>query len=196
MSPLGLKVVGFWTAAAVALTGCGVELEVATSPVSQTVPVTAVGVEGYVELPFDVPKEAQGDIVIEEVGADVTVVNASHGTTMTFTVRVSDRGTATSATAPYVFTENNKPAYFNSAAVVLPPTPFAAGTSTPQHIASAALAQYLKSPRLWIIVGNRISTLGVGDLPPLELALNNLVLHAKLKKSFLGLAPAGEAAGL
>jgi hypothetical protein len=51
-------------------------------------------------------------------------------------------------------------------------------------------------PRIWIIVSNTVTSSGIGDPLPLELRLEDMVLHAIVSKPFEGLEGALGPSGL
>jgi hypothetical protein len=174
---------------------CAPVVEVQTDPISQAIPVTAVGLQSYVEIAIDLPPQSQGDIHVEDVSADLTVRNPSRGTNMRFSARVSLEGTATPET-PYLFTELNRPAYFAQSVLVLGEKTYAAGSATPERLLGAPLIPALGSPRLWLIISNTVTSLGLGDVLPLEIRLEGIVLHAVVTKSLAGASGGLDATGL
>lgn len=184
----------FWLAASLAL-ACAPVVEVQTDPIDQAIPVTSVGAQSYVEIAIDLPPQSQGDIHVEDVYADLTVRNPSRGTSMRFSARVSLEGTATPE-APYLFTEINRPAYFARSVVVLGDKVYAAGTATPERLMGAPLIPALGKPRMWLIISNTVTSLGLGDLFPLEIRLENIVLHAVVTKSLAGVSGGLDVTGL
>jgi hypothetical protein len=183
-------------AALLAAAGCAPVVEVQTDPVSQSVPITSVGVQSYVELAIDLPPQSQGDVQVNDVSADLQVHNGSRGTNMLLELRVSLTGTATSKT-PYVFTEVNRPSYFASSVALLGPKTYSAGTTTPEHVEGAALIKAIGKPTLWLIVSNTVQSVGLGDsLSSLQVDLNQVVLHAVVTKSLAGAGGGLETTGL
>jgi hypothetical protein len=182
------------------LCACSVEVDVATPPATQAVPVTSYGVPVYAEVAVDLPEESQGDIItVTHVALRGQVVNPAQSTRMELELRLvsaTDEGTATPET-PFLFTQLNRPAYYQNAAVLLGPTVYAPGTSTPFAITDPALVAVVGQPRLWLIVRNTASATGlVGDPFPLELKLEDMVLEAQVVKSFEGLSGAQGVLGL
>jgi hypothetical protein len=181
----------FWSLAAASLAlGCAPIVEVQTDPQSQSIPVTSLGVESYVEIAIDLPPQSQGaleDIDVQEVWADLQVHNPSNSTSMLFSFRVSLQGTATPQT-PYVFTAVSRPSYFNAATVLLGPKTYAAGSTTTERITGTSLVPALGRPRIWLIVSNTVNNLGLGEVLPLEIRLQNMVVHAVVQKSLGGLS--------
>jgi hypothetical protein len=175
---------------------CGVSVEVKTDPLpDQKIPVTSIGLATYAEVAVDLPGVSLGDIQVQDLSADLDVANTSGASTMTVSVRVSTQGTATPGT-PFLFSEAAKPPYFNQAVVVLPPTPFPANKTTHQHINATSLTALINQPRLWIIVSNTVTQVGIGDALPLELDLKNTTVHAAVSKSLAGLNGMTDLAGM
>ena len=182
--------------AALLATGCAPVVEVQTDPVNQSIPITGVGVQSYVELAIDLPPQSQGDVEVNDVSADLQVHNASRATSMLLELRVSLTGTATPQ-VPFPFTEVNRPSYFATSVAVLGPKTYAGGTTTPEHIEGAALIPAIGKPRLWLIVSNTVTSVGLGDsLSSLQANLNQVVLHAVVTKSLAGAGGGLETTGL
>lgn len=174
-----------------ALCSCGVEVEVATDPLSVDIPETSVGVTVDAEVALDIPPQALGDIVVEEVSATMEVVNTSKASPMQVEVRLSKQGTAQPG-SPIVYPHATRPTYVDSATLLLSKT-YPAGTTTAETIKNPVLATLVKEKRIYLIVSNTVSSLGFTDKLPLTIRLQNAVLHATVSKS---LASAGGAVPL
>jgi hypothetical protein len=137
-----------------------------------------------------------GDVEVNDVSADLQVHNASRATNMLLELRVSLTGTATPQ-VPFAFTEVNRPSYFANSVAVLGPKTYAGGSTTPEHIEGAALIPAIGTPRLWLIVSNTVTSVGLGDsLSSLQANLNQVVLHAVVTKSLAGAGGGLETTGL
>lgn len=174
-------------------TACGVEVEVQTDPISATIPITSIGVDNYAEVAVDLPSASRGDIQVKEISADVVIVNRSSASTITLSLRVSGEGKAT-PDSPLVFGPV-KPAYYDKAIELIPPTSFAPGASTPMHVDATALKVLLDEPRLYFIATNTVSRQGLGELG-LKLELQNARLHAVVTKSLQSANGAVDLTGL
>lgn len=181
---------------ALLLTACTSTVEVQTTPVDVSVPALSVGTDAYVEVAIDIPPHPQGDITIEQIEGAVKVVNPTLGTAMTFSLRLSTEGTATPET-PAVFTPVTLPTYYSRAAVLLPVEQYAGGTQRDKKItASDALKEAIKHPRIWVIVGNKVSSLGLTDSLPVQLELQGLTFNVLATKGFGSIGGATEVTGL
>lgn len=190
----------FAFAAGALLAGCGVTVEVQTDPVSQEIPVTSLGVPAYAEIAVDIPPEARGDITIREISGTVTIVNPAPGTDMNLSLRLSTQGTATPDT-PYLFTAANKPAYYDTAIALLGPKVYTRNSRTLETIPArtediTAFASAVRNERIWLIVGNTITSAGLGDVLPLKIRLEGLVVRVVVDKSLQGLSNGMDVAGL
>lgn len=181
--------------AALAAAACAPVVEVQTDPLSQAIPVTSLGLQTFVELAIELPPQSQGDVQVDDVYADLQVHNASRATSMLLELRVSLEGTA-KPEAPFAFTELNKPAYFSRSVALLGPKSYAAGATVPEHVAGAALIPAIGKPVLWLIVSNTVNNVGLGDVLPLQVSLNQVVLHAVVTKSLAGIGGGLETTGL
>jgi len=180
------------------LTACSAELSVDTPPQSVAIPVTSALRPVYVEVAVDMPEETRGiDAVVKEITADLTVYNPSQSFTLRSSARLSLTGTAT-PDKPLLYTDNNPPPYYATAEELLPPRDFPPGTRTPVHAHSPTLARAIGEERIWIIVNNTVTSAGVGNPLelPLELRLEDIVLHALISKPFDGLEGALGPSGL
>lgn len=169
------------------LTACTAEVAVDTPPQSVTIPVTSAIKPVYVEVAVDMPEETQDlQVQVKEISADLVVVNPSKAFTLKSSARLSLTGQAT-PDQPIVYSDNNPPPYYASAEELLPQQPFPPGTSTPVNVNSPALVKAIGKPRIWVIVANTVSSTGIGDPLPLELQLQDIVLHVTVAKPFDGL---------
>lgn len=170
------------------LAACSAEVAVDTPPTSTSIPITSIGDPVYAEVAVDLPAETQGlDVIVKEVSATFTVQNTSTVFTLTTSARVSLTGTAEPDQVIF-YTDRNRPAYYATAGELLASTNFAPRESKDVNVTSPVLAQALGKQRLWVIVSNSISRVGIGTQPlPLEINLNNIVIHATVTKEFRGL---------
>lgn len=187
-------------AALALLAGCGVTVGVQTDPVSQAIPVTSLRLDTFAEIAVDIPPEARGDITIRQISGQVTIVNPAPGTDMNLSLRVSTQGTA-KPDMPYAFTALNKPAYFDSAISLIAPKVYTRNSRTVEPIPTrtediAAFASAVRNERIWLIVGNTITNVGLGDALPLEIRLEGLVVKVVVDKSLQGLSNGMDVAGL
>jgi hypothetical protein len=180
---------------AVFLLACAPVVEVQTDPITQSVPVTSVGLQSYVELAIDLPPQSQGDVQVNDVTADLQVQNGSRASNMLLELRVSLTGTAT-PDVPFAFTELNRPAYYPGSVALLGPKTYAGGTTTPEHVQGAALIPAIGKPRLWLIVSNTVNSVGFGDALPLQVNLKDIVVHAVVTKSLAGAGGGLETTGI
>ena len=179
------------------LSACSAEVDVETEPFNQDVTVTSIAAPVYAEVAIDLPEEAQGtDLTVRDVSADFVVVNPTRGLSLQVSARLSLQGTAT-PDAPVLYTNANLPAYFSQATVLLEPRTFAPGERLPVRIEGPALTQAIGRQRIWLIVSNTVTRLGIGaDTPPVEIRLEDIILRATVEKDFPGLGGALEVGGL
>ncbi|MFY0571819.1 hypothetical protein ACN28E_49430 [Archangium lansingense] len=180
------------------LTACSADVSVDTPPQSVTIPVTSVARAIHVEVAVDMPEETQSlDVNVKEITADLTVVNPSKTFTLKSSARLSLTGTAT-PDEPKFYSDSNLPPYYASSEELLPQKEFAPNSSTPVLVNSPTLAKAIGKERIWIIVSNTVTEAGVGNPLelPLELRLENIVLHAVVSKPFEGLEGALGPSGL
>jgi hypothetical protein len=179
------------------LTACSAELAVDTPPQSVAIPVTSALRPVYVEVAVDMPQETQDlDIIVKEITADLTVFNPSKAFTLKSSARLSLTGTAT-PDSPIIYSDNNPPPYYATAEELLPQKDFPPNSRTPVNVNSPTLAKAIGKPRIWIIVSNTVTqTGGFGDPLPLELRLEDMVLHVVISKPFEGLEGALGPSGL
>jgi hypothetical protein len=169
------------------LSACSAEVAVDTPPVSQSIPITSVLEPVYVEVAVDLPEATQGlDVTVKEITADLTVRNPSQAFTLETSARLSLTGNAT-PDKPSFYSKNTLPAYYATSDELLAPRTFAPNSSTPVHITSPALAKAIGQPRIWVIVSNTVTRAGIGGALPLQIDLENIVLHALVSKPFRGL---------
>jgi hypothetical protein len=179
------------------LTACSAELAVDTPPQSVAIPVTSAIRPVYVEAAVDMPEETQDlDVTVKQITADLTVFNPSKAFILRSSARLSLTGTATPS-QPVVYSDNNPPAYYATAEELLPQRDFQPNTRTPVNINSPTLATAIGKKRIWVIVANTVVQTGaIGDPLPLELRLEDIVMHAVIAKPFDGLEGALGPTGL
>jgi hypothetical protein len=178
------------------LTACSAEVAVTTEPFDQTVPVTSLLEPVYAEVAIDVPNEAVGDVIVEDISADLTVVNPTRSLTLETGARLSLTGRAT-PDEPVLYTNNNLPAYFNTASILLPTQAFAPGESKAITIKDPVLKQAAGKPRIWLIVNNTVKRLGIGtDTLPVNILLKDITFHAVVTKPFPNVGGGLEVGGL
>ncbi|SEU34349.1 hypothetical protein [Stigmatella erecta] len=179
------------------LTACSAEVDVATEPIDQSIPLTSLLEPVYLEIALDLPEESQGDVTVQAVAADLTVVNPTRALTLALGIRLSLEGRATPG-SPVPYTDRNLPAYFPRASVVLPTQDFAPGARMPVHTENPVLQQALGKPRIWIIVNNTVRKVGLGgaDTLPVNIRLEDIVFSATVTKPFPGVGGGLEVGGL
>ena len=178
------------------LTACSAELAVDTPPQTVAIPVTSALKPVYVEVAVDMPEETKGlDVVVKEITVDLTVFNPSKAFTLRSSARLSLVGTAT-PDKPIIYGDNNPPPYYATAEELLPQKDFPPSTRTPVNVNSPTLAKAIGKDRIWIIVSNMVTSSGIGDPLPLELRLEDMILHAVVSKPFEGLEGALGPSGL
>jgi hypothetical protein len=178
------------------LTACSAEVAVETDPFNQTVPVTSLLEPVYAEVAIDVPNEAVGDVIIQEISASLTVVNPTRSLTLKAGARLSLEGKAT-PDQPLLYTNSNLPAYFARATELLPTQAFAPGEHKPVNITGNVLVEAAGKPRIWIIVNNTVEKVGIGtDTLPVNILLENIIFRATVTKPFPGVGGALEVGGL
>jgi hypothetical protein len=181
---------------ALLLSACSAEVAVETPPQSQAIPVTSIGDPVYAEVAVDLPPETQGlDVIVKDVHATLTMVNPSQAFTLDTSVRLSFTGTA-EPNKPILYSEQNKPAYYASAEELMPRRSFAPNSRTPVTLSSPGLVKVIGKERIWIIVSNTVTRATIGGVLPLEIQLQDAVLHATVSKSFNGLEGALGVGGL
>lgn len=178
------------------LSACSAEITVQTEPTEQSVPVTSLLEPVYAEVAIDVPNEAVGDVIVQEISVDLTVVNPTRSLTLEAGARLSLTGQAT-PDEPVLYTNNNLPAYFNQASILLPTQSFAPGEHKPFTIKDPVLVQAAGKRRIWLIVNNTVKRIGIGsDTLPVNILLQNIVFHATVTKPFKGVGGAMEVGGM
>lgn len=179
------------------LAACSAELAVDTPPQSVAIPVTSAIRPVYVEVAVDMPEETQGlDVEVKQITADLIVFNPSKAFILRSSARLSLTGTATPE-QPVIYSDNNPPPYYATAEELLPQREFQPNTRTPVNVNSPTLAKAIGKKRIWVIVANTVATTGgIGDPLPLELRLEDIVLHALIAKPFDGLEGALGPTGL
>ncbi|HVE85244.1 MAG TPA: hypothetical protein VND93_20470 [Myxococcales bacterium] len=195
MNAIRLNAARLLPLAVLAAAACAPVVQVQTDPVNQSIPVTSVGVQAYVEVAIDLPPESQGDVLVNQALLDVQVQNASRSAKMLVELRASLQGTATPET-PYAFTEANRPAYFANSIAVLAPKSYDAGATVQEHVDATPLRDAIGKPRLWLIVANTVTSVGFGEVFPLQINLNQIILHATVTKSLAGAGGALETTGM
>jgi hypothetical protein len=180
------------------LTACSAEVDVATEPVDQSVPLTSLLEPVYLEVALDLPEESQGDVIVQAVAADLTVVNPTRALTLELGIRLSLEGQAVPGQPFPPYTDRNLPAYFSRAAVVLPTQAFAPGARVPVHTENPVLKAAVGKPRIWIIVNNAVRKVGLGgaDTLPVNIRLEDIVFSATVTKPFPGVGGGLEVGGL
>ncbi|WP_241758971.1 hypothetical protein [Pyxidicoccus parkwayensis] len=183
-----------------ALSACSAEISVQTEPFNATVPVTSILEPVYAEVALDLPDETVNtedlDIVVQEVAATLTVVNPSPTLTLRTSARLSFTGTAT-PDQPKTYTDINRPAYYATAAEILPVRDFAPNSRTAVRIDTPALKDAIGKRRVWFIVSNTVVRSGLGTpVLPVNIQLQDIVFTALITKPFPGLGGALEVGGL
>ncbi|AKQ63092.1 putative lipoprotein [Myxococcus hansupus] len=182
------------------LSACSAEIAIQTEPFDQVVPVTSLLEPVYAEVALDLPEESVNtqnlDIVVNEVAASLVVVNPSPTLTLRTAARLSLTGSATPDN-PRLYTDFNRPAYYDTAAEILPQRDFQPNSRTPVRIDAPALKSAIGRRRVWVIVSNTVVRSGL-TLPqlPAQIRLEDIVFQALLTKPFPGLGGALEVGGL
>ncbi|WP_240359591.1 hypothetical protein [Pyxidicoccus trucidator] len=182
------------------LSACSAEISVQTEPFDQVVPVTSVLQPVYAEVALDLPEETVNtqdlDIIVEQVAATLTLVNPSPTLTLRTSARLSFTGTATPE-EPEVYTAVNLPAYYDTAAEILPVRDYLPNSRTAVRIDTPALKEVIGKRRVWFIVSNTVVRSGIGTPQlPVNIRLEDIVFQALLTKPFPGLGGALEVGGL
>jgi hypothetical protein len=183
------------------LSACSAEIEIQTEPLKPVVvPVTSILQPVYAEVALDLPEEAVNtqdlNIIVEQVSATLTVVNPSTTVTLRTSARLSFTGTAIPG-QPKLYTDIDRPAYYNTAAEILPVRDFAPNTRTPVTIDTPALKEAIGRRRVWVIVSNTVVRSGIGaPVVPVNIRLEDVVFRALITKPFPGLGGALEVGGL
>lgn len=177
------------------LPACSAEVAVETPPQSHAIPVTSVGEPVYVEVAVDLPPETRNlDVTVKDTYATVTVLNPSQSFTLTTSARLSFTGTAT-PDKPVFYTDLNMPAYYSTSEVLLAEQSFRPNTRTP--VTMTGLSKAIGRERVWLILANTVTRSdGLFGGLPLEIQLENVVLHATVSKPFHGLEGALGVGGL
>jgi hypothetical protein len=177
------------------LSACSAEVAVETPPQSQAIPITSVGEPVYAEVAVDLPPETQNlDVTVKDIHATLTVINPSQVFTLTTSARLSFTGTAT-PDKPVLYSDLNKPAYYSTSEELIAEQSFKPNTSTPATI--PGLSKAIGKKRIWLIVANTVTRADgfYGGLP-LEIQLDNVILHATVSKPFHGIDGALSVGGL
>ncbi|ATB29087.1 hypothetical protein [Melittangium boletus] len=172
------------------LAACSAQMAVDSEPTNATIPITSIGDPVYVEVAVDLPDETQElDVLINDVSATFAVYNPSTMFTLETSAKVSLTGTAVPDEPLFYYSESQLPAYYATAGDLLyPPRVFKPGERSDVSVTSPTLTQALGKQRVWIIVSNTITRAGIGTQPlPLEIRLENIVIHATVSKEFRGL---------
>jgi hypothetical protein len=181
------------------LSACSAVVDVQTEPMNVSIPVTSIGVPAYAEVAIDLPEEAQAqaqNLTVDDVSADLVVVNPSRGLSLQVSARLSLEGTAT-PDKPVLYSDANLPPYFAKASVLLAPKTYSPNTRVPESITGPALVQAIGRPRIWVIVANTVTRVGLNTDPTIpDIRLENITLHATVTKDFPGLGGALEVGGL
>jgi hypothetical protein len=178
------------------LSACSAEVAVETPPQSQAIPITSIGDPVYAEVAVDLPPETRSlDVIVKDINATLTVVNPSQAFTLDTSVRLSFTGTAT-PDKPVLYSEQNKPAYYATAEELMPRRSFAPGSRTPLTLSSPGLVKVIGQERIWIIISNTVTRATIGGVLPLEIQLQDAILHATVSKPFHGLEGALGVGGL
>jgi hypothetical protein len=182
------------------LSACSAQISVQTEPFDATVPVTSILEPVYAEVALDLPEETVNtedlDIVVEQVAATLTVVNPSPTLTLRTSARLSFTGTATPDEAK-TYTDLNRPAYYDTAAEILPVRDFAPNSRTAVRIDTPALKNAIGKRRVWFIVSNTVVRSGLGTpVLPVNIRLEDILFTALITKPFPGLGGALEVGGL
>ena len=182
------------TLALLATAGCSAQIEVTTDPISQDIPFQSVGLPAYSEIAVDIPEEAQGlpeSLTIDDLEISGNVLNQTSGTSLDMALKLSFEGTAVPGT---LLQHPVKPLYYDSAETLIAEASYPQNSTTPFLIEKGPLLQILGKKRIWILINNTVTSLGLGDTP--KLRLQNVVIHAVVTKDFRGLGPGTEALGL
>lgn len=175
------------------LSACGVTVELQTDPIFAIIPITSVGLDNYAEVAVDLPSASRGDIVVEEVSADLVLINRSSASTIALSLRVSKTGQATPV-MPILF-GSLKPEYYDQAVTLIPPTSIGPGETLPMHVDATAVEALLNEPRLYLIAANAVTEQGPGELG-VRLEIQNARLHALVSKSLRSAGGAVDLIGL
>jgi|GEM_PF-1279314 hypothetical protein len=183
------------------LSACSAEIAVQTEPLARVpVPVNSVLQPAYAEVALDLPEETVNtqdlNIIVEQVSATLTVVNPSSTLTLRTSARLSFTGTATPQRVR-VYTDVDRPAYYDTAAEILPVRDYSPNTRTAVRIDTPALKEAIGKRRVWLIVSNTVVRSGIGTPQfPVNILLEDIVFQALLTKPFPGLGGALEVGGL
>ena len=170
-----------------------------TPPTDASIPITSIGNPVYVEVAIDLPDETQGlDIIVKDVSASFAVYNPSAVFTLETSAKVSLTGTAEPGQPLFYYSDRELPPYYATAGDLLNPARvFKPGERADLNVTSPMLVQALGKQRLWVIVSNTITRAGIGTQPlPLEIRLENIIIHATVTKEFRGLEGALGIGGL
>lgn len=179
------------------LTACSAEVEVEAAAEDQAVPLTSLLERVYAEIAIDIPPEAQGgDIILQQVSVSLTVRNPTRALSLEAGALLSFKGQATPE-EPVLYSDANRPDYFDAAAVLLPSQLFAPGEQKAFTIDNPVLVQAAGKPRIWLIVNNTVRRVGLGtDTLPVNILLEDIVFRATVTKPFPNVGGALEVGGL
>ncbi|OJH41422.1 hypothetical protein [Cystobacter ferrugineus] len=179
------------------VTACSAEVAIDSDPISTAIPVNSILEPTYAEVAIDLPADTQDlAVLVKEVTATLTVVNPSNVFTLNASACLSLTGTAT-PDQPNFYTPRNLPPYYADCQNLMSAN-YGPNTRTDTTIPSSeTFLKAVRQPRIWFIVSNTISNAnpGPGGLP-LEIRLENAVLHVLVEKNFSGLEGALGITGL
>ncbi|MET0402290.1 MAG: hypothetical protein ABW123_07790 [Cystobacter sp.] len=179
-------------------TACSAEVALNSEPISTTVPVTSIYEPTYVEVAIDLPEGTQDlDVTVKDVNVALTVTNPSSIFTLNASARLSLQGRAT-PDQPIIYTPQNLPPYYAQAQELLSANFEPSSRKDVVIPSSETFIKAVRQPRIWFIVSNTISKVGtipVGALP-VEIRLENAILHVVVGKEFRGLEGALGIGGL
>jgi hypothetical protein len=178
------------------LTACSAEVDVEAAADDQAVPLISLLEPVYAEVAIDIPPEAQGDIILQQISVSLTVRNPTRALSLEAGARLSFKGQATPE-EPVLYSNANLPDYFNEAAILLPSQVFAPGEQKAFTIDNPVLVQAAGKPRIWLIVNNTVRRVGLGtDTLPVNILLEDIVFRATVTKPFPNVGGALEVGGL
>lgn len=179
------------------VTACSAEVAIDSDPISTTIPVNSILEPTYAEVAIDLPADTQDlAVLVKEVTATLTVVNPSTIFTLNASARLSLEGNAT-PDQPIIYTPRNLPPYYARAQELLSANFEPTSRKEVTIPSSETFLKAVRQPRIWFIVANTISnaTPGTGGLP-VEIRLDNAILHVVVEKNFSGLEGALGITGL
>jgi hypothetical protein len=179
------------------VTACSAEVAIDSDPISATIPVTSIFEPTYAEVAIDLPADTQDlAVLVKEVTATLTVVNPSTVFTLNSSARLSLEGTATPGQT-IIYTPRNLPPYYARSQELLSANFEPTSRKEVTIPSSETFLKAVRQPRIWFIVSNTISNAnpGTGGLP-VEIRLENAILHVLVEKNFSGLEGALGISGL